>query len=74
MVKLLHQIGEIGEDLRVTQKKRLVEEEDDQKEEEESRKYYKKTTPQILSDASSSDLYLHVIDMSLVQLFSFLHV
>ena len=59
-------MGEIGEDLRVKQKKRLVEEDDDEEEEEKSRKYYKKTTLPILSEPSSSDLYLHVIDMTLV--------
>ena len=60
-------MGELAEDLKVKKKKRVVVVDDDDEEaEEESRKYYKKQAPAILTDTSSCTLYLHRIDLRLV--------
>ena len=61
-------MGELAEDLKVKKKRRVVvvDDEDDEEAEEKSRKYYKKQAPAILTDTSSTSLYLHRVDFSLV--------
>ena len=62
---MLHGMGELGENLEVKKRRRVIVE-DDEEEQEESRKYYKKEESTVLTDANSSHLYLHIIDLSLV--------
>ena len=62
-------MGELAEDLKVKKRRRVVVVEDDEEAEEESRKYYKQEAPAILTDTSSSSLYLHRIDLRLVNCF-----
>ena len=70
VVKLLHQKGELGENLQVKKRTRLaeVDEDEDEEDEETSLKYYKKLDLSILTEGSSSSdpLYLHVIHLTLV--------
>ena len=66
VIRRLHEMGELAEDLKVKKKKRVVVVDDDEEAEEESRKYYKQEAPAILTDPSSSSLYLHRIDLRLV--------
>ena len=72
VIRRLHEMGELAEDLKVKKKRRVVvADEDDEEAEEKSRKYYKKEAPPILTDTSSASLYLHRIDLRLVsRLFS----
>ena len=68
VVKLLHQKGELGENLQVKKRTRLAEVDEDEEDEETSLKYYKKLDLSILTEGSSSSdpLYLHVIHLTLV--------
>ena len=71
VIRRLHEMGELTEDLKVKKKRRVVvvDDEDDEEAEEKSRKYYKKQAPPILTDTSSTSLYLHRIDLTLVRLY-----
>ena len=66
-------MGELTEDLKVKKRMRVAVVEDDEETEEESRKYYKQEAPAILTDTSSCSLYLHRIDLRLVNYLVDLH-
>ena len=72
VIELLHQKGELLEDLKV--KKREVFEYDlDESDDEDddvktgSRKYYRQIPPRLLESRRREKLYLHIIDMELVE-------
>ena len=74
VIKLLHQRGELTEELKVKKKERVVEYSDDEDEDDDdaertgSRKYYKHFPPFALADETEEFLYLHSIEMKLGEL------